>query len=125
MKPRRKEFPTCALCTNVEDLLVVGATRLCENCRTCPHGIVHFSTLPEHLCAACIRDLFTVPTFEGLRIGDLEEYVAWARDHGIPRDHLLAWAFEEETWLWQQPAWRWGDEQLPCEEVVKELLHPK
>jgi hypothetical protein len=123
MKFRHKEIPACALCSNVEDLLVVGSSRLCENCRTCSHGTVYFSLIPETLCLQCVRAVFTDYTWVGPRISDMAGYVTWARDHGFHRDDLLVWTFDEQEEMLDSPLWMHLISFIPVD--VEELLRQK
>jgi hypothetical protein len=46
------------------------------------------------VCTYCLRDLYSIATFEGWRLVDLELYVreAWT-DYGISPDDLQLWTF--------------------------------
>jgi hypothetical protein len=125
MLSRHKKIPTCDLCSNVEDLLVVGTSRLCENCRTCPHGNVHSSFEPEALCLECVRALFTDYTFVGPRISDMEEYVRWCRAHRLDRYGVYVWTSDEESEMLDCAEWQTPLPELGEVVDASELLRQK
>ncbi len=58
------------------------------------------------VCLMCVRQLYTLITFEGPRIMDIDYYIekAW-EEYGIPVSDLMAWSFAEEGQLMDRPGW--------------------
>ena len=95
---RPLRVPSCPRCGNEEDLREwYNGIRYCESCIVCPHGR---EGVRGGVCTACLRRLYTVMTFEGPRIIDMDFYVAEAwREYGVYAGDLQVWSFPEEGQL--------------------------
>lgn len=88
---RRHEEAVCAICGNVDDLFAPYGVLYCRQCRACGHMLLF--TIP---CVYCFRERYTVWTFLGPRIVDMEQYIEAAQYYGVPLNDLRFWRYEEE-----------------------------
>ena len=93
---KRQPEPACSRCGNEADLRQWFDGKVyCPSCLDC--GCDDGFQKTNHTCVKCLRDLYTVITFEGPRLCDPEIYVldAWT-DYGVRAYELMTWTFEEE-----------------------------
>lgn len=92
--PRRSE-PRCARCGNEEDLAEWDNGALyCRPCTYCDHDE---SQRINDICLLCLRQAYTLWTFEGPRIRNLDLYRREAlRDYSLRSFEILFWTFDEQ-----------------------------
>lgn len=97
---RRKPptVPSCPRCGNEEDLREwYDGNIYCQACITCPHGR---EGVRGGVCSTCVRRLYTVMTFEGPRIVEVDFYVEEAfREYSIDLGEIQVWTYEEQERL--------------------------
>lgn len=92
----------CSLCESPWDLHEVGfdGARLCEGCLTCEHDVKWLPEFPQ-ACVNCLRELFTVWTFQGPIIVDRDDYVKFAEACGYDITSVLLWSYADENWRYE------------------------
>ena len=87
---RRRE-KVCAICGNVDDLFAPYGRPYCLQCRTCSHAVLYSAPCPR-----CFQAYYTVWTFLGQRIADMERYLNAAIFYGVDMAEIEVWSFAEE-----------------------------
>jgi hypothetical protein len=99
--PRRRprSEPACPRCGNEEDLTVwLDGKTYCWPCLRCPHNDSP-ETGMHTVCIECLRQLYSIVTFEGWRVVDMAMYSNDAVElYRIDADAVLVWAFEESIY---------------------------
>jgi hypothetical protein len=106
----------CTMCgteEDADDFVAFAAHVFCRECRTCPHGKVHYETGAGDVCYECVLRLFTVEWFWGPAVTDIHEYVEFARHNGINPAELKTHTWEETEQIRRQPYWLIYDAQEP------------
>jgi len=99
-KPSRSE-PACSRCKNEVDLVQWHDGKVyCPGCLDCgcEYRTDHDTT--NDICVGCLRQLYTLITFEGPRIQNIEVYgMDGFDDYGVRAYELLVWTHDEEELL--------------------------
>lgn len=128
---------TCIECGYPDDVEIVAGEPLCGECRRCPHGTVYHGspyepTPSDHFCLVCLRNLFTLGTFDGPQIFDVSLYYQYSVKLVIRPWVLLVWRVCEEDFLDRLAGYSGFDEQrlnepfndLPPHLRIKRRLFP-
>lgn len=97
-RPRKsRSEPACPRCGNEEDLWEwLNGTTYCVSCLACPHG----NGGTTAVCSSCVRRLYSVMTFEGPRIVDVDFYVDEAlSEYSLDLGELQVWTYDEQNRL--------------------------
>jgi hypothetical protein len=109
---RRREEAVCAICGNVDDLFAPYGVPYCRQCRFCGHEF-----LVRVPCTLCFCERYTVWTFLGPCIVDMEQYIEAAQYYGVPLNDLRFWRYEEEEYFQ-----RMGPPYVPMEQEERERI---
>jgi hypothetical protein len=87
--------PRCARCGNEEDLAQWdNGVLYCKPCTSCAHVDVYSV---NGVCTICLRKAYTIWTFEGPRIKNLDRYRRDAlADYSLRAFEILFWTFDEQ-----------------------------
>lgn len=114
MEDVRRECSLCGTEEDPDEFVVIGTTTLCRNCRTCPHGNVHYEQGAWDVCYFCVRQRFTYEWFWGPAIADMAEYLAYAEAQGLMPGMLQGWTWAEEELLMKHTEERgWQPKETP------------
>lgn len=79
----------------------------CDTCLQCPHVAMghavpaeFYGGSPDEVCLICLKQLFSIATFEGWRLVNITLYAleAWGAYGVVPKD-LDTWTWEESALL--------------------------
>jgi len=113
---KRRPEPVCTRCGNEEDLFTRPYGTYCKTCLHCPHDTSYFSD--DDFCYECYYNLYTVLTFEGYRILDMELYVLNIMyEYGQDLEIGLICAYDEadelNAWIARSPKIKRGEPMPP------------